>query len=257
MIFRFHLDGNQWKEMENMIKEKCKRIAWPYLFVALIFVIFALYFRNPCIPFINISARELVNSIASILALPSFIMPFVVLDKIKITPENLNAYFLTRKKKDADEKRNRNRAEMAFKDMYKEIEDLVGVFKDYYRNELNSLEKTKSAVSKCQSEYKELEKFFCETHEYIYDKRRPELYDVGDLKDRYTESSKVETFNSADIEKLQNALAKLNKKMFYRESRDEASQDKQAVEILKLLFDDNSGLMIKYMKLCRDEYNEL
>lgn len=52
-------------------------------------------------------SRNIINSMASILAIPSLIMSFVVLKVIDIKPENLNAYHRKRLLRDNEKKANK------------------------------------------------------------------------------------------------------------------------------------------------------
>ena len=67
-------------------------------------------------------SRNIINSMASILAIPSLIMSFVVLKVIDIKPENLNAYHRKRLLRDNEKKANKKRAKKFFAEHLKEVQ---------------------------------------------------------------------------------------------------------------------------------------
>lgn len=193
---------------------------------------------------------NIIDSIASILAVPSFILSIFVFKTIDIKLENLDAYYYRRKMSDDTKRRNQKKAEEAFKDKLKEIEDLCKKYDKYLKNKTAKEESAKSSINACQKGCCVLRDFFDETKDYIFDDFLPKMENLGGLKT--IGKIDVVIIEVKDKAQLNKALLELKSEMFGSNMVNEKEN-----QLLELLFGDSNGLMTKYVKTCFHAYKEI
>lgn len=193
------------------------------------------------------NSRNLINSIASILAIPSLIVSFAVLKVIDIKPENLEAYHRRRQVSDNEKKANKKRAKVFFDAHLSEVNQLNRTYKIFYNNIVNKIDNSKSSKNICCKGVSLLKDLFEETKDYIFVNFLVEMNDLGELQSiNYVTLSIVE---SKDEELLKNKLSRIEaviKKDTYNESD---------IQLLEELFG-SVGLIERYIKTCYRVYEE-
>lgn len=199
--------------------------------------------------FYSEDSRNIINSMASILAIPSLILSFVVLKVIDIKPENLNAYHRKRLIRDNEKKANKKRAKNFFAEHLKEVHQLSLAYKSFYKNIESNIECSKSSINQCCKGIDLLKEFFEETKDYIFINFLEEINDLGEVSsiDKVT----ISIVELTDKESLENNLPKIESNTFKKESYDDGDR-----QILKDLFG-NDGLMELYIKTCLRAYEEI
>lgn len=191
----------------------------------------------------------IIDSIASILAVPSIILSFIVLKVIDIKPENLDAYHRLRVMKDNEKKENKKKAKKAFGEELNVVRTLNEQYKKVYKNTISGVDIANSVINQCREGLDKLKDFFSDTKEYIFKDFLPDVKNLGELKtiDRVD----VSIVNLEDEHLLKEKLNSVRSDMFKNIEAREKNQ-----ELFKLLFDDNA-LMETYLKTCARAYEEI
>lgn len=193
---------------------------------------------------------NIIDSIASILAFPSFILSFIVLKVIDIKPENLDAYYRVRRMSDNTKRGNEKKAEEAFEEKLNEIQNLNRKYSLYLQNKLIGSENSQSLIKTCRNGCHELKGFFKETQNHIFDGFLPGIQNLGELK--AIDNRDVFIIENKDKDQLSEVLSRLKPEIF-----DSDVLNEEEKQLLSLLFDDAKGLMIKYLETCVHAYNEI
>lgn len=194
-------------------------------------------------------SRNIINSMASILAIPSLIMSFVVLKVIDIKPENLNAYHRKRLLRDNEKKANKKRAKKFFAEHLKEVQQLNLVYKSFYENIESNNERSKSSINQCCKGIDLLKELFEETKDYIFVDFLAEINNLGEVSS--IDNVTISLVELKDKKTLENFLPKIESNTFKKECYDD--RDRQ---LLKDLFG-NAGLIEIYIKTCLRAYEEI
>lgn len=194
-------------------------------------------------------SRNMLNSIESILAIPSLMLSFIVLKVIDIKPENLDAYHRLRMMKDNEKKENKNRAKKAFEEKLNETKELNKKYYQFYSNVIHDRDIAVSVKNQCSDGLEKLLEFFDETKEYLFKDFLTEIKNLGELET--IDNIDVSIVDLKDEQVLLDELNKIKKELFTNTRLEEADK-----ELLKLLFNDD-GLMQKYLNTCFHAYKEL
>ena len=194
-------------------------------------------------------SRSIIDSIASILAIPSLMLSFIVLKVIDIKPENLDAYHHLRMMKDNEKKENKKQAEKAFEDNLNAIKELNKKYCQFYSNIKNDRDTAKSVINQCIEGQENLREFFEETKKYIFKDFLPEIKNLGELETIDNIIVSIVALKDEDL--LSKKLNKIKKELF---TKDQLSKNDK--KLLKLLFG-NNGLMQKYLDTCNHAYKEI
>lgn len=187
--------------------------------------------------------KKIVREVGDILAIPSFLISFVVWNSVDIRPENLNSYYELRKKQEINRKRIKEKALCTFNEKLNEIKMLNKKFKIYAKNiDLGVGHQYQLADS--LDRYDELVEFYKDTCDYIYDDFMISDTNTGQLDS--IEKIEIKTIDNAKEirEKLKNNLNAINKNMF------NVDKFKGNTNILKELFGEGSDYMDKYIEVC-------
>lgn len=189
---------------------------------------------------------DIINFIASILALPSFILSIIVLNVVNIKPKDLDNYYHLRIMHDNEKKEYKVSAFKAFDDKLNEIKDLNNKYKLFYNNTLSNTSSNHHLKNHCEANLEELKKFFSETKNYIFKVFLTDLKDLGGLKSIV--EVKVSIVESDAENLLHDYLYKIPKELFQQDKLND-----EDIILLKSLFDDD-GIMSLYLKTCTRAY---
>ena len=196
----------------------------------------------------QITFRKIIDSMASILAIPSLILSVIVLKVVDIKPSNLNAYHKSRKIEESTKKKNKVKVKKIFGDQLKEISALNKNYINFYKTTVNNKEVSKRVLNACICRLEEFEGFFEDTKEYIFKDYLPEIFDLGGLKEFIEINDLISELD--DEKKIEDSLSKIDPNIF------KENISKEDMDNLKELFFEN-GLMVKYLKTCEHAYEEI
>ena len=191
----------------------------------------------------------MLNSIESILAIPSLMLSFIVLKVIDIKPENLDAYHRLRMMKDNEKKENKKKAKKAFAEKLNETKELNKKYCQFYSNVIHDRDIAKSVKNQCSEGLEKLREFFDETKEYLFKDFLPEIKNLGELET--IDNINVSIVDLEDEQVLWDKLNEIKKELFVKDQLLESDK-----VLLDLLFNDN-GLMQKYLDTCNHAYKEI
>lgn len=229
--------------MKIFLRKNCKRFLILFSVTTIIGFIYFMSDKDGDLTYI-------IDSLASILAVPSILLSFIVLKVIDIKPENLDAYYRVRRMSDNTKRQNENKAEKAFEEKLNEIQNLNRKYSLYFQNKQIGSENSQSLIKACRNGCNELKEFFKETKSHIFDGFLPGIQDLGELK--AIDNRDVFIIENKEKDQLSEILSKLKPEIFDSEVLNE--EEKQ---MLNLLFDDAKGLMIKYLETCAHAYDEI
>jgi hypothetical protein len=192
--------------------------------------------------------KKLIDSIASILAIPSLILSIMVLKVVDIKPQNLHAFRMSKNVEENAKKKNKTKAKNSFRDSLKEVSALNKKYINFYKNTVNNKEISKAGINECKSRFNELQIFFDDTKEYIFKDYIPVVRNLGGLQEYVEIDSLICVLE--DEKKIEDNLSNIDLSIFECKSLKESDNN------LSTLFGKN-GLMEKYLNTCDNAYESI
>lgn len=196
------------------------------------------------------------DAAASVVAIPAFIMSFVVISVVNITPKNLDAYYKRRVKKENEIIDNNKKLKELFDEHLKEVEIESDVFKLFLLRKLEGKSVNEPMKKKFEKALELFHEFLFKTNRYLkfyIDQNEGDLGNIG----RITDISEFNLSFSIDSKEIELLIKQMDKVFKLNSLYDDALDDNDK-NLLRELFDDNStGLCFKYLSVCNSTYNEL
>ena len=196
--------------------------------------------------------RSIYNDISIIIAIPSFLMSFVVLNVLDIRPENLDRYYERRKITDDDIEINRKEFIEYLDEKLTPINRNIDDVQSYIYMKNNKTPLNPQKVNSCKNNYKSIELYFHETKKCV----EREVLSIIATKDELMGFDKINYQNvymsSDDLLKLDRLLNKMSMDYFV-----EGDLSEGKLKELKELFTKDSGLYTKYFNISKEAYKKL
>lgn len=201
------------------------------------------------------SYRKLIDSMASILAIPSSILSVIVLKVIDIKKEDLDGFSNYKKIEDSEKKINKKKAIHAFDEYLNEMIGLQAMYKKFYDKISTDKEPAKSTKNQCAAGIEKIEMFFKDTKSFIF---KDYLLKFGD-RDVLKRISNIDNTLSGldDEKKIESLLSNITDIFIEKKSNKYIKKiSKKDRNNLKHFFDEG-GLMVKYLKTCDYAFIEI
>lgn len=195
---------------------------------------------------------NIYNDISIIIAIPSFLMSFIVLNILEVRPENLENYYKRRKMND-EAIATENKEFVSYLDENRtEIEVVIKDIQEYIKMKDNKSALNNQIVNNCKSNCTKIEEYYLETINCVDREVLSIIETKAELKglDK-TDYKKI--FLSEDQKgELEKDLDLLQLDYF-----DQSLVDELKLNMLKNLFNNKTGLYVKYYKLTKKTFKQL
>ena len=202
-----------------------------------------------------LNAKGILEDISIVLAIPSIFLSFAVINFLQVDKGNIEVYINRMHAKDTLNKKYKSRAKEALDDMFSEMETLVPGYLKYLNNNGNN---ASSNIKNCKEGASKLNSFYCETSYYIFYSYLPTVASegLGDLeKLSKGEGNSSLPINFISLQEKEEIKAKLGE-LCHTMAWENKLKDREK-ELIKCLFDEESGLMRKYLDTCFCAYDKL
>ena len=197
------------------------------------------------------TTRSIIDSISNILAIPGFLMVFIVLDTLNILPSDLDDYYTKREMKKLATKKNKRNFVQKIADSRTPVERNVKKIYKYTTKVSNGGEVAPMLTHDCLDFYEDAADYVKETSEYVMEVLKIMEKDIVIDKIDPIDLSGI-LMKKEEIDKLKSELLLINESYFKNERLEE---DK--IERLKLIYSENTGLFNRYYSLCEVVYLDL
>lgn len=205
--------------------------------------------------FPNSNAKVILEDISIILAIPSIVLSLAVIKVLNVDKGNIEIYINRMNAENTIYKKNKSKAKKALDDMLSEMETLGPKYLLYLNNNGNN---APSNIKICKEGAIKLNSFYRETFYYIFYSYLPTVSSegLGDLeklsKGEGNSSLPVNFISLQEKEEIKAKLGELCHKMAWENKLKDLEK-----ELIKCLFDEESGLMKKYLDTCLCAYDKL
>ena len=197
-------------------------------------------------------AQEFFNAISIILAMPSFLISFVVLKVLNVTPRELDRYYRTRKIKDTKIEINRSEFKIYLEEKLATTDNSLRKFEEYLKHKSSNDPINKQLINHCKKSYEDLSNFYFKTKDCV----QTETLNFTTIEDSLspldpTDYSDV-NMSEEDLSELGTLLKSLSNDYF----KEEALNTDKIKELTKI-FDIEDGLFKKYFSICKVTFKSL
>lgn len=209
------------------------------IFIIIMTILFRLY-------------KGLVEDISTILAVPSFLVTFFVINAVTITPNSLEAYHRRKTMDDAIAKQELEDIIKKFSNELLPITRKYSQYKTYIRNQKNNHLVNKPLANTCSSGFFELRDFYLGTYKFVRKHMNGEDDKLGFLT-KIMDNERILSVEEYD-ELYDFFLGKVNPEELFAESIDD-----EKIRMLENVFGDKKDLFANYLSTCRiihDKYKE-
>lgn len=194
---------------------------------------------------------DIFNDISIIIAIPSFLMSFIVLNILEVRPENLENYYQRRKLNDEAIETENEEFVKYLDEKRTEIEVAIKDIQEYIKIKDNKSFLNIQTVNNCQSNCNQFEEYFSETFNCV----DREILNVIETKG---ELNGLDKTNYKDIFLIKDEVILLQKELesFQLNYFDQDAIDEDKLNILKNLFNNRTGLYVRYYKLTTKTFKQ-
>lgn len=196
---------------------------------------------------------NIYNDISIIIAIPSFLMSFIVLNILEVRPENLENYYQRRKMND-EVIETENKEFVNYLDENRtEIEVAIKDIQEYIKMKNNKSRLNNHIVNNCKSNCTKIEEYYLETFNCV----NREVLSVIETK---AELKGLDKTNYKEIFLSENQMVELEEYLnilqldYFDQS---LIIDEPKLNDLKNLFNNKTGLYVKYYKLTKKTFKQL
>ncbi|WP_186309489.1 hypothetical protein [Macrococcoides caseolyticum] len=227
------------------IYEKVKAYFFRNKIVLLLFLLLILILTG-----INFWFNHILNDISVILAIPSFLISFFVLNSLNITKYDLEDFYTKRKLKDAHHEEMKNEFVNYNNEHINVIKNSINDYEKYLRQIKASRKCNQQLINKCKN-YLDLIEFYKKTIKFIKSEHLEKFKNTSFIDELDKEKYKDIYINDNELEELNHKLEKLNDIYFTDNQLEESKK-----EDLIFLFDSENGLFKKYYNINKLVFKE-
>ena len=200
---------------------------------------------------LNIEFNNFLENVSIILAIPSFLISFFVLNNLSVTKYDLEDFYKKRKLKDDFNNELKTEFINYNNENLNVIKNLIEEYKKYLNQVKASKECNTQLINKCKK-YTELVGFYQNTIAIVKSEFLDKIESNSYIDELDSQNYKDIYINESEVEDLKNKLEKLNDEYFTNSPLGNSKKTD-----LEFLFDPVSGIFIKYYKINRVTYIQL